>query len=83
MRITVRSNGRVGGFLPGGGAGEVAALDLAEGATLADLMDRLPLPEDRNFLVTVNGASVPKGQRSRTRLRDGDEVAVMLIPLTG
>ena len=83
MRITIRSNGRVGGFLPGGGAGEVAALELAEGATVADLMGRLPLPEGRNFLVTLNGESVPKTRRPDTRLRDGDEVAVMLVPLIG
>jgi sulfur carrier protein ThiS len=83
MRITVRSNGRVGGFLPGGGNGEVATLDLAEGASLRDLMDRLPLPESRNFLVTLNAKSVPKARRPDTPLRDGDEVAVMLVPLIG
>ncbi len=83
MRITIRSNGRVGGFLPGGGAGEVGALELAEGATVADLMDRLPLPESRNFLVTLNGGSVTKARRPDTRLRDGDQVAVMLVPLIG
>ncbi len=83
MRITIRSNGRVGGFLPRGGAGEVAALELAAGASVQDVVDRLPLPEGRNFLITLNGESVPRARRPDTRLRDGDEVAVMLVPLIG
>ena len=45
MKITVKTAGNLGKYLPAGSTGNLAKLEVAEGATPADVMSQLGLPE--------------------------------------
>jgi sulfur carrier protein ThiS len=82
MKVTVKTAGNLGSYLPPGSAGNVAALEVADGATPADVIRRLGLPEDGSYLVVLNGTAVPKAERAARRLADDDNLAIM-PPLRG
>ena len=82
MRITVRTAGNLGRFLPSGSALNSAALDVAEGATPADVIEQLGMPGDGSYLVVLNGKGVPKADRATRQLADNDDLAIM-PPLRG
>ncbi len=82
MRITVKTGGILGRYLPPGGARNQAHLDVEEGATPIDVMKRLGLPETRTYLVVLNGTLVPKAERERRPLAENDELSI-LPPLKG
>ncbi len=81
MKITVKTAGNLGKYLPAGSTGNLAKLEVAEGATPADVMSQLGLPEG-SYLVVLNGSSVPKAERARLQLADNDNLAIM-PPLKG
>ncbi len=82
MKVTVKTAGNLGRYLPPGSAGNVAALDVSEGATPVDIIRRLGMPEDGSYLVVLNGTAVPKAERATCRLSDDDNLAIM-PPLKG
>ena len=82
MRITVRTAGNLGRYLPSGGARNMAALDVAEGATPADVIAKLGMPGDGSYLVVLNGKGVAKAERATRRLAENDDLAIM-PPLRG
>ncbi len=81
MKITVKTAGNLGKYLPAGSTGNLAKLEVAEGATPADVMSQLGLPEG-SYLVILNGSSVPKAERASRQLADNDNLAIM-PPLKG
>lgn len=83
MRLSIRTVTRLAIHLPGGRREATADFDLPDGATLADLLSLVGLPETRNYLVTLNGATVPKAARAGARLHDGDALVILPIPKTG
>lgn len=82
MKITVRTKSTLARFLPPGSDGESATVEVPEGATAADVMARLGFPLDQPYLVTLNGASLPRAERATRPLAEGDTLAV-LPPLRG
>ncbi len=82
MRITVKTAGRLGRFLPPGSAPNTADLDVAEGATPVDVIRALGMPAEASYLVVLNGTSVPKGERASRPLAENDKLAIM-PPLKG
>ncbi len=56
---------------------DTAAYDVADGATVSDLLAALPFGS-RVALTAVNGDMVPPADRHRHRLAEGDEV--MMLP---
>lgn len=82
MRITVRTSGLLRKYLPPGSNGNLAQLDVAEGATPSHVMQRLGFPEERRYLVVVNGTAVPKAERESRPLAENDELAI-LPPIKG
>ena len=81
MKITVKTAGNLGKYLPPGSTGNLAKLEVAAGATPADVMSQLGLPEG-SYLVVLNGSSVPKAERASLQLADNDNLAIM-PPLKG
>jgi sulfur carrier protein ThiS len=81
MKITVKTAGNLGKYLPAGSSGNLAELQVAEGATPADVMSRLGLAEG-SYLVVLNGSSVPKAERATRQLAENDKLAIM-PPLKG
>ncbi len=82
MRIAVKTGGLLGRYLPEGSARNSAELEVAEGASARDVIERLGMPSDGGYLVIHNGVAVPKGARAACRLSAGDELAIM-PPLKG
>lgn len=82
MRITVRTGGVLGQYLPAGGEANQASLEIEPGQTAADVMDKLGFPAERTYLVILNGTAIPKAERESRALAEDDELAV-LPPLKG
>ncbi len=82
MRITVKTAGLLGKYLPEGSRANLEELDIAEGAKPIYVMRTLGMPEDRTYLVVLNGENLPKAQRPNTQLSEDDELAIM-PPLKG
>ena len=82
MRITLKTAGLLGKYLPAGSAGNSASVEVAEAATALEVMRQLGFPEDRSYLVLLNGASVSRANRATQELAENDELSV-LPPLKG
>ncbi|MCH7930274.1 MAG: MoaD/ThiS family protein [Proteobacteria bacterium] len=82
MKITIKTAGLLGKYLPPGSAGNDAELEVAEGATPRDVIAQLGMPLDASYLVTLNGESVPTAERRVRTLADNDRLAIM-PPLKG
>lgn len=73
MKIEVRLFANLRRYLPAGGDGTKAAVELPEGAKLADLIDRLGVPPQLAQLVMVDGVHETDRQRV---LHDGAAVSI-------
>ncbi|MEE8445447.1 MAG: MoaD/ThiS family protein [Alphaproteobacteria bacterium] len=82
MKITVRTSGLLDRYLPQGAQDGTAAIEIAEGATVADVMARLGMPGDGKYLVIANDATVREAERAAHVLADGDTLAIV-PPLKG
>ena len=82
MQITVKTGGLLRDYLPGGGAGSQAMIDVPEGATPIDVMNQLGLPGEDTYLVMLNGAVLPTAERPQTTLKANDELG-LFPPLKG
>lgn len=82
MRITLKTAGLLGRYLPEGADGRSAEVDVPNDASVAEALDALGIPGDGRFLLSVNGAAVGPAQRSNYRLGKGDTMA-LLPPLKG
>ena len=83
MRIRVRLFASLRDRFPSGdrGRGEV---ELNEGATLADLIERLEIPDPLAQMVLIDGLQQPKSREERARrtLEDGQTVSIF-PPIAG
>ncbi len=82
MKITIKTAGLLGKYLPPGSVGNDAELEVTQGATPRDVIARLGMPLDASYLVTLNGESVPTAERRVRTLADNDRLAIM-PPLKG
>lgn len=82
MKVRVRTGGLLGQYLPPGSARNSAEIEVGEDATPLDVMRQLGMPLEQTYLVSLNGSLVNTGERSRRRLADGDQLAIM-PPLRG
>jgi sulfur carrier protein ThiS len=82
MRIIVRTGGLLGQYLPEGNQNNRAELEVEAGTTPFDVMRRLAMPEDRTYLVVLNGTSISRADRESRQLAEDDNLAI-LPPLKG
>lgn len=82
MRIAVKTGGLLGRYLPEGSAKNSAELEVAEGASVGDVIAQLAMPPEGGYLVIHNGVAVPKAARAACPLSADDELAIM-PPLKG
>ena len=82
MKITLKTSRPLAKYLPPGSSGNTANLQVAEGATPIDIIERLGLPAETNYLITLNGAIVPLSQRATCSLSESDQLSIM-PPLKG
>ncbi len=81
MRITLKLYAMLGDHLPSelGGHrrnGNELPVDVAEGATTQQVIDRFSLPPKLVHLVLVNGIYIPPQARAAHRLAANDELAI-------
>jgi sulfur carrier protein ThiS len=76
MQITLKLYASLAQHLPAAARGNAVALDLAEGATIAEAVAPLSLPPRLVHLVLVNGVYVPPEQRATHALAAGDVLAI-------
>ena len=72
MKITVRLYGTLGNHIPGFDPLKELPLEIPEGATVGDLIDRLAIPREKVGIVSVDGslakASRPLAESNRVRI---------------
>ena len=77
MQITFKLYASLGEYLPADKRqGNAMALELREGATIAEVIAPFSLPMKLVHLVLVNGVFVPPEQRADRALVDGDVLAI-------
>ena len=82
MKINLKTAGSLGRYLPAGANGNLAEVEVTEGATPLDVMRQLGFPEEATYLVVLNGSSLPKAERGTVQLAEDDKLAIM-PPLKG
>lgn len=76
MKVTLKLYASLGGFLPDGASRNEASVDIADGTTIIELLDRYNVPRKSCHLVLVNGLFQPPAARASVALNDGDVLAV-------
>jgi len=82
MQITVTLFGGLRHFLPPGSSFNKCELEVDEGASLEALLDRIPIPADKPFLVLFNDTKVNAEEYAGIRVGPDDEI-VLLPPIKG
>ena len=76
MKITFKLFATLGTYLPRHRQGNLVEIEVPEGTTPDDLVDRFGVPGDMVHLVLLNGVYLEKEQRSNHALKAGDTVAI-------
>ncbi len=76
MNVRVKLYARLDRYLPDGSSGNEADMDVAEDATVTQVLTGLSLPPEVCHLVLINGVFVAPSERSKQALQDGDHLAV-------
>lgn len=63
-------------YLPADARQQSTQVELPEGTTLHDLIDRFQVPREQAHLVVCNGIFIPPSQRDSHRLEDRDVIAL-------
>lgn len=82
MRVQVKLYAALSAYLPAAAQDNVFEMDLADGATPADVITALGLPGEMCHLVLLNGVYVAPAERATTELNAGDALA-MWPPVAG
>jgi molybdopterin converting factor small subunit len=74
MRITFKLYASLTQFLPSGANGHAADIEVEEGTTPIQVLERHGVPAAQAHLVLINGLYVPHDERDRP-LKEGDILA--------
>ncbi len=76
MRITVKLFATLSRYLPAGTERNVAEIEVPDGATVADVIERLRLPEEEVHMTLLDGRFVAPEKRAATAVAPGQTLAV-------
>ena len=82
MEIPVKLFGALRHYLPAGSGFNSCTISLDEGAKLDNLLDKVPVPRDKPYMVMLNDTKISEDQYENTVIRDGDDL-VLLPPIKG
>lgn len=82
MEISVTLFGGLRHFLPAGSSFNQCTLELAQGDSLEALLQQLPIPPDKAYIVILNDAKVAREDYADITVNVDDEV-VLLPPIKG
>jgi sulfur carrier protein ThiS len=63
-------------YLPAHARQQSVQVEVTEGSTIHDLMDRFKVPRDQAHLVICNGLFMPPSQRDSYQLQERDVIAL-------
>lgn len=76
MQVTLKLFATLSDYLPPHADRNAIALEVGEGATVRDVLDRQSVPINRCHLILINGIYAPPARAGEARLKPGDTVAV-------
>ncbi|MCZ6722877.1 MAG: MoaD/ThiS family protein [Gammaproteobacteria bacterium] len=82
MQVTVKLFGALRQYLPAGSSFNSCELTTAERSMLDQLLQMLPIPDHKAYLVILNDEKINKQEYASTRVEENDEV-VLLPPIKG
>lgn len=82
MKIKLKMLGDLRHYLPAGAQFNRCELVLAEGAMASSVLTHIDLPDEKTFLLMVNGDMIQQSDYATTQLRADDEV-VLFPPIKG
>lgn len=82
MDISVTLFGGLRHFLPAGSSFNKCKIDLDEGSSLAALLQKIPVPSDKPYMVILNDTKVASDEFDQITIQDDDQV-VLLPPIKG
>jgi sulfur carrier protein ThiS len=82
MEISVTLFGGLRHFLPAGSSFNKCKIAVDEGASLKSLLQRIPIPADKPYLVIVNDEKVSREAYAETIIQTDDDI-VLLPPIKG
>ncbi|MFZ9037896.1 MAG: MoaD/ThiS family protein [Gammaproteobacteria bacterium] len=82
MDVSVTLFGGLRHFLPAGSSFNKCKIEIDEGSTLAALLQKIPVPSDKPYMVILNDEKIASVKFDEITIRDEDEV-VLLPPIKG
>ncbi len=82
MEVTVTLFGGLRHFLPAGSSFNKCRISIDDGASLQSLLDRVPIPAERPYLVLLNDEKVAAEKYADIEIHADDSV-VLLPPIKG
>jgi molybdopterin converting factor small subunit len=82
MQVTVKLFGALRQYLPAGSSFNSCELTTAERPMLDQLLQMLPIPDHKAYLVILNDEKINEQEYASTRVEQNDEV-VLLPPIKG
>ena len=76
IKVTLKLYALLGTYLPPEAHKNVVELDVEDGTTAVELLQRFKVPREMCHLVLINGTFVPPDDRETVTLNDGDALAV-------
>jgi sulfur carrier protein ThiS len=76
MQVTLKLYASLGAYLPAHAERNEAPVEVAEGASVKDLLDAHNVPREACHLVLLNGIFQGPAMRAHVKLKSGDAVAV-------
>jgi sulfur carrier protein ThiS len=82
MDISVTLFGGLRHYLPAGSSFNKCKISIDDGSSLADLLQKIPLPSDKTYMVILNDEKVAQDRLGEITIQGQDEV-VLLPPIKG
>jgi len=77
MKLTIKTTGLLGKYLPEGSARNKGTVKLADESTVRHLIDQLNIPDNGRCHVTLNGALLQSDKWDSTVLNATDDLVLM------
>ena len=83
MKITFKLYATLQHLLPAGAVRNAVAIDVADGATLNDIIDQFKVPRELAHLVLVNGVYHDASARDQSHVLKENDVLAVWPPVAG
>jgi sulfur carrier protein ThiS len=80
--VPVKLFGGLRHYLPAGSGFNSCVIQVEDGTTLDGLLDKVPVPRDKPYMVMLNDTKISEEQFGDTLINEGDDL-VLLPPIKG